>query len=47
MPPLSESGTIFIAPDRYMARSHLVQVTATPAQLVSGSEWDKVASALP
>lgn len=46
--PVSDGfRTVFIAPDRYLSRSHLVQVTATPPQLVSGSEWDMVASAVP
>ncbi|XP_011876768.1 PREDICTED: poly(A) RNA polymerase gld-2 homolog A-like [Vollenhovia emeryi] len=28
------------APDRFLARSHLVQVTSTPSNLVTGSLWD-------
>ncbi|XP_025989876.2 poly(A) RNA polymerase gld-2 homolog A isoform X2 [Solenopsis invicta] len=28
------------APDRFLARSHLVQLTSTPNNLVAGSSWD-------
>jgi len=28
------------APDRFLARSHLVQVTSVPNNLVTGSSWD-------
>ncbi|KAL0109212.1 hypothetical protein PUN28_014359 [Cardiocondyla obscurior] len=28
------------APDRFLARSHLIQVTSTPNNLVTGSSWD-------
>jgi hypothetical protein len=46
MLPLSSGpAPVLIAPDRFLSRSHLVQVTRTPPQLVSGCEWDKVASA--
>ena len=31
-----------IAPDRFLARSHLVEVTRTPDDLLSGSVWDKL-----
>lgn len=31
-----------IAPDRFLARSHLVEVTRTPDDLLDGSIWDKL-----
>ncbi|PSN42330.1 hypothetical protein C0J52_20133 [Blattella germanica] len=31
-----------IAPDRFLSRSHLVQVMDTPPELTTGSDWDKV-----
>lgn len=31
-----------IAPDRFLARSHLVEVTTTPNNLVTGSIWDSL-----
>ncbi|XP_076243113.1 poly(A) RNA polymerase gld-2 homolog A isoform X2 [Calliopsis andreniformis] len=31
-----------IAPDRFLARSHLVEVTRTPDDLLNGSVWDKL-----
>lgn len=31
-----------IAPDRFLARSHLVEVTRTPDDLLNGSIWDKL-----
>lgn len=30
----------FIAPDKFLARSHLVAMTSEPSNLVCGSEWD-------
>ncbi|RLU25606.1 hypothetical protein DMN91_001763 [Ooceraea biroi] len=32
----------FIAPDRFLARSHLVTMTSTPSNLVCGSIWDNL-----
>lgn len=31
-----------IAPDRFLARSHLVEVTTAPNNLVTGSIWDSL-----
>ncbi|XP_076757901.1 poly(A) RNA polymerase gld-2 homolog A isoform X2 [Xylocopa sonorina] len=31
-----------IAPDRFLGRSHLVEVTRTPDELLNGSIWDKL-----
>lgn len=31
-----------IAPDRFLARSHLVEVTHTPEDLLNGSVWDRL-----
>lgn len=31
-----------IAPDRFLARSHLVEVTRTPDDLLIGSVWDRL-----
>lgn len=31
-----------IAPDRFLARSHLVEVTHTPDELLNGSIWDNL-----
>ncbi|CAK9799003.1 Poly(A) RNA polymerase gld-2 homolog A [Anthophora quadrimaculata] len=31
-----------IAPDRFLARSHLVEVTHTPEELLNGTIWDKL-----
>ncbi|XP_046487826.1 poly(A) RNA polymerase gld-2 homolog A isoform X1 [Neodiprion pinetum] len=30
----------YIAPDRFLARSHLIEVTKMPAKLLTGSHWD-------
>lgn len=30
----------YIAPDRFLARSHLIEVTKTPENLLTGSNWD-------
>ncbi|XP_046750414.1 poly(A) RNA polymerase gld-2 homolog A-like isoform X2 [Diprion similis] len=30
----------YIAPDRFLARSHLIEVTKMPAKLMTGSHWD-------
>lgn len=32
----------YIAPDRFLARSHLVEVTRTPDDLITGSVWDRL-----
>jgi len=32
----------FIAPDRFLARSHLVAMTSAPNNLVCGSIWDNL-----
>ncbi|XP_033606427.1 poly(A) RNA polymerase gld-2 homolog A-like [Cryptotermes secundus] len=45
--PLSSGPTpVLIAPDRFLSRSHLVQVTHAPPQLVSGCEWDKLSEGI-
>ena len=46
LPLTSGLGTPLFAADRFLSRAHLVQVTVTPPQLLSGCDWDKVASAL-
>ncbi|KAG8268426.1 Zinc finger, CCHC domain-containing protein [Homalodisca vitripennis] len=33
-------------PDRYLARSKLVEVRETPEQLITGSKWDQLSSAI-
>jgi hypothetical protein len=38
---------VFVAADHFLSRACLMQVTRTPPQLISGCDWDKVASALP
>ncbi|KAJ9575960.1 hypothetical protein L9F63_007187 [Diploptera punctata] len=35
-----------IAPDRFLSRAHLMQVTETPSQLTTGSDWDKLSEGI-
>lgn len=32
----------YTAPDRFLARSHLIEVNYTPADLITGTVWDKL-----
>ncbi|XP_076635181.1 poly(A) RNA polymerase gld-2 homolog A isoform X1 [Colletes latitarsis] len=41
-PNYSSFPTCGIAPDRFLARSHLVEVTHTPDELLNGSVWDNL-----
>ncbi|XP_066994458.1 poly(A) RNA polymerase gld-2 homolog A [Anabrus simplex] len=36
----------YTAPDRFLSRAHLMQVTRTPSQLTTGSEWDKLSEGI-
>ncbi|XP_015599027.1 poly(A) RNA polymerase gld-2 homolog A isoform X3 [Cephus cinctus] len=40
LPNYSMFPRYYIAPDRFLARSHLIQVTHVPKDLLNGSHWD-------
>ncbi|XP_015186864.1 PREDICTED: poly(A) RNA polymerase gld-2 homolog A-like isoform X4 [Polistes dominula] len=42
LPGYSMFPRYYTAPDRFLARSHLVEVNYTPADLITGSTWDKL-----
>ncbi|XP_043486716.1 poly(A) RNA polymerase gld-2 homolog A-like isoform X1 [Polistes fuscatus] len=42
LPGYSMFPRYITAPDRFLARSHLVEVNYTPADLITGSTWDKL-----
>ncbi|XP_023725886.1 poly(A) RNA polymerase gld-2 homolog A [Cryptotermes secundus] len=46
LPLSSGPAPVLIAPDRFLSRSHLVQVSHAPPQLVSGCEWDKLSEGI-
>lgn len=46
LPLTSGLGPPLFAADRFLSRSHLVQVTVTPPQLLSGCDWDKLSEGI-
>ncbi|KAK7793005.1 hypothetical protein R5R35_009606 [Gryllus longicercus] len=39
-------GPFYTIPDRFLSRAHLIEVTKTPSQLLSGGEWDKLSQGI-
>lgn len=42
MPSHNAVSKYIIAPDRYLANSHLMEVTSTPKNIMTGSKWDNL-----